>query len=218
MVVKNNKRTAKIFFLLLIIFLFFSCKKNDKNFSKQVNIQDITNEDNYAISRKKENDSIILISGESNQYTLQGYKNVKNNEKIGWWKVKDKTNDFLYEIEFLSVNMEKENQIKFYEEGKLINRFSQYYDVIYKNNGYEFKFYFPKYKDEKTRVEFNYMTKNNNTIEDKRIDCKTENGYYICFIPGEKKEKSIAGVATFFSESKNKKETAFSSVSMFVNN
>ncbi|ASK30483.1 hypothetical protein CEY12_10350 [Chryseobacterium sp. T16E-39] len=57
MVVKNNKRTAKNFFLLLIIFLFFSCKKNDKNFSKQVNIQDITNEGNYAISTKKENDS-----------------------------------------------------------------------------------------------------------------------------------------------------------------
>lgn len=217
MVIKNNKRTVKNFVLLLSIFLSFSCEK-DKKLSKQVSIQDITNEDNYTISSKKENDSIILISGESNQYTLQGYKNVKNNEKTGWWKVKDKINDFLYEIEFLSVNTEKENQIKFYEEGKLINRFSQYYDVIYKNNGYEFKFYFPKYKNEKTRVEFSYMAKNNNTIEDKRIDCITENGYYICFIPAEKKEKSIAGVATFFSESENKKETTFSSASMFVTN
>lgn len=218
MVVKNSKRTAKNIFLFLIIFLLFSCNKNEKKINKQINIQDITNENNYTISSKKENDSIILISGESDQYILQGHKNIKNNEKTGWWKVKDKTNGFLYEIEFLSVDMEKENQIKFYQEGKLINRFSQYYDVSYKNNGYEFKFYFPKYKDEKTRVEFNYMTNNNNTIEDKRINCKNENGYYTCFIPGEKKDKSIAGVATFFSESKNKKETTFSSASMFVNN
>ncbi|WP_419870499.1 hypothetical protein [Chryseobacterium sp. CT-SW4] len=209
---------VKYIFLVLIALLFFSCKKNDQNFNKQVSISDVTNENNYEISSKKESDTIVLINGKNNQYTLHGYKDVKNNKKIGWWKIKDKTNEFLYEIEFVSADTNKENQIKFYEKGKLINQFSQYYNIVYKNNGYEFKFYFPKYKSEKTRVEFHYMIEENKIIEDKSIDCKPEKDYYICFIPGEKKDKSIAGVATFFSESEIKGETTFSSVSMFVNN
>ncbi|WP_159477327.1 hypothetical protein [Chryseobacterium sp. 18068] len=208
----------KYIFLFLIAFLFFSCKKNNRNDNQKINISDITNEKNYKMTSKKENDTVVQISGENNQYILHGSKDVKNNKKIGWWKIEDKTNKFLYEIEFISANPNKENQIKFYNKGKLITRFSQYCDIVYKNNGYEFKFYFPKYNNEKTRVEFDYMTENNNIIEDKSIDCKIEKDYYICFIPRDKKDHSIAGVATFFSESENKGEATFSSVSMFVSN
>lgn len=208
----------KYIFLFLTAFLFFSCKKNNRNDNQKINISDITNEKNYKISSKKENDTVAQISGENNQYILHGYKDVKNNKKIGWWKIEDKTNEFLYEIEFISANANKENQIKVYDNGKLINRFSQYCDIVYKNNGYEFKFYFPKYENEKTRVEFDYMAENNNLIEDKNIECKKEKDYYICFISADKKDQSIAGVATFFSESENNAETTFSSVSMFVKN
>lgn len=208
----------KYIFLFLTAFLFFSCKKNDKKNNEKVEISNITNEKNYEISSKKENDTVFQINGENNQYILNGYKDVKNNKKIGWWKIKDKTNNFLYEIEFISANANKENQIKFYDKGKLINRFSQYCDMVYKNNGYEFKFYFPKDENEKTRVEFNYMAENKNRIEDKNIECKKEKDYYICFIPADKKNQSISGIATFFSERENEAETTFSSVSMFVNN
>ncbi|WP_419868352.1 hypothetical protein [Chryseobacterium sp. CT-SW4] len=63
--------------------MFFSCKKDEY----KVNISDIPNENNFEITNKKENDSIYQINGKNDQYTLKGFKDIKNNRRVGWWKV-----------------------------------------------------------------------------------------------------------------------------------
>lgn len=204
----------KHIFLFIVIFVLFSCNKEQE----KINISDITNEDNYKISNTEENDTIIQISGENNQYKLKGYKDIKNNTRVGWWKIKDKNNNYLYEIEYISLDKNKENQIKFYRNNKLVNKFSKYYDVVYNNNGYQFKFYFPQYSNEKVRIEFGYMTKDDKVVEDKNVVCKKENDYYTCFIPVKNKDQLIAGIVTQFTESIKKNEKiVLSSTSMYVN-
>ncbi|UCA61228.1 hypothetical protein KB553_06770 [Chryseobacterium rhizoplanae] len=190
----------KYIFLFIAIFMLFSCKKTEN----KIKLSYITDDKNYKTIKKQENDTIYQISGENKQYILlSGYKDVKNGVKVGWWRIKDKNNNYLYEIEYISLNKNKENQIKFYNNGELINSFSQYYDIKYVNNGYEFKFYFPQNNYESTKVEFSYIT-SDNIIPPTRemITCKKEGDYYICFIPVKNKNQLIAGVVTEFTTSK----------------
>lgn len=205
----------KNIFLFLSICMLISCEKSDK----KVEIANITNESNYEITRKKENDTIYQITGENNQYhLLSGYKDVKNKRKIGWWKIKDKVNEYQYEIQFVFLKKNKENQIKVYKSGKLINEFSMYYNILYINNGYQFKFYFPKYNNEDKEVEFGYITSDGSTTPTRKtIKCKKENDSYNCFIPVKNKYQLIAGIVTQFvtSEEINDK-ISLSSTSMYV--
>lgn len=203
-------------FLLMITFLLFSCRKEEK----KIKLSDITNESNYRITSKKENDTIIRINGKNDEYTLKGYKDVKNNVKVGWWEVHDIKKDHLYKIEYISLDKNKENQVKFFEKGRLINRFSQYYEALYRNNGYQFKFYFPLDASENAKVEFDYITTDGTTRPLKKIiKCKKENDYYICFISVKDKNQLIAGTVNKFS-SKNKGDNniLLSSTSMYVYN
>ncbi|KXH83742.1 hypothetical protein [Chryseobacterium kwangjuense] len=203
-------------FLLIIVVVLFSCIKEQE----KIKLPDITNESNYRITSKKENDTVIKINGENDEYTLTGYKDIKNNVKVGWWEVRDIKKDHLYKIEYISLDKNKENQVKFFEKGHLINRFSQYYETLYHNNGYEFKFYFPLYSNEDAKVEFGYITTDGTTPPlRKTIKCKKENDYYICFIPLKDKNQLIAGTVNKFS-SKNDKNNSIllSSTSMYVYN
>ncbi|MGE8555718.1 MAG: hypothetical protein ACN6OB_17505 [Chryseobacterium jejuense] len=190
----------KYFFLFSSIFLLFSCKKTEE----KIKLSDITNDKNYKITSKQENDTIYHISGENKRYNLlSGYKDIKNGIKVGWWKITDKKSNYLYEIEYISLNKNKENQVKFYNNGELINRFSQYYDIKYTNKGYEFKFYFPQNNYESTKVEFGYITSDGIAPPTRlTIICKKENDYYICFIPVKNKNQFIAGIVTEFTTSK----------------
>lgn len=203
----------KYTFLIICVLALFSCGKENKP-----SISEITNEKNYKITLKKENDTIYQISGESNQFLLKGFKDIKHNRKLGWWKVKNKKNGDLYEIEFVFLKDNKENQVKFYKKNQLINRFSQYYDTFYTNNGYQFKFYFPTFADENVRVEFDYVTSDStNDPLKKTLECKKENDYYVCFIPVKNKNQLIAGIATIFTEKEDKGKIRLSASSMYVN-
>jgi hypothetical protein len=206
----------KHFFLFISIFTLFSCKKTEE----KVKLSDITNENNYKIVNKKENDTIYHITGESKQYSLlSGYKDIKNNVKVGWWKIKDKKNNYRYEIEYISLDKNKENQIKFYKNNQLINRFSQYYDIKYTNKGFEFKFYFPQNNYESTKVEFGYIMSEGTAPPTRTtINCEKQKDYYICFIPVKDKNQLIAGIVTEFATEKeiNKKIT-LSANNMYVN-
>ncbi len=204
------------FFLCLIMCILISCKKDEK----QVEISDITNEKNYKITSKKENDTIYQIVGENDQYhLLSGYKDIKNKRKIGWWKVKDKLNGYLYEIQFVFLKENQENQIKVYKDNKLINQFSRYYDVIYNDSNYQFKFYFPHNSNKDVKVEFGYITSDGAASPARTtITCKKENDYYTCFIPVKNKDQLIAGIVTeFASENKENNSISLSSASMYVN-
>lgn len=183
-------------------------------------LSDITNESNYVITSKKENDTITQINGKNNEYILKGYKDIKNNVKVGWWEIQDVKNNYLYKIEYISLDKNKENQIKFFENGNLINRFSQYYDALYRNNGYQFKFYFLSYSNEDVKVEFSYITTDGTTPPlRKTMKCKRENDYYICFIPVKHKNQLIAGtVNKFSSENKRNDDVLLSSTTMYVYN
>lgn len=145
--------------LLIIVFVLFSCRKEQE----KIKLSDITNESNYKITRKKENDTIIQMNGENDEYILKGYKDIKNNVKVGWWEIHDIKKDYLYKIEYISLDKNKENQVKFFEKGHLINRFSQYYETLYDNDGYQFKFYFPLDANEDAKVEFDYITTDGTT-------------------------------------------------------
>ncbi|WP_241309422.1 hypothetical protein [Chryseobacterium arthrosphaerae] len=205
----------KYFFLSIILFTLFSCKK----VQEKVKVSDIVNESNYKITYKKENDTITQIHGENKQYTLKGYKDIKNNVKVGWWEVEDKQNNYLYKIEYISLDKNKENQVKFYMNNKLINKYSQYYDIIYSNGIYQFKFYFQEYNNEDIKIEFGYITSDGSTPPlRKTIICKKENDYYTCFIPVKDKNQLIAGIVTEFATSNEVNEKILlSSKSMYVN-
>lgn len=190
----------KNLFLLLAISTLFSCKKEQE----KIKLSDIVNENNYKITYSKENDTINQIYGESKQYILKGYKDIKHNVRVGWWKIEDKQNNDLYEIEYISLDKSKENQFKFYRNNKLVNHYSQYYDITYNNGRYQFKFYFPKYNNEDSKVEFGYITSDGTTTPlRKTINCKKENDYYICFVPVKNKDQLIAGIATEFTSNKD---------------
>ncbi len=200
---------------VLILITGFSCN-NEKT---EVKISDITNESNYEITEIKVNDSVIQIEGDNSRYKLNGYKDIKNNVKIGWWKIEDRIRNEQYEIEYISLDKNKENQIKFYKEKKLIKKFSHYYTFDYQNGGYLFKFYFPKFPNEKKEVEFDYMTKgDNDSMTSKKIECKEEINYYSCFIPVENKNQLIVGIVTEFSEIDQSNKIFLSSKSMYVRN
>ena len=203
-------------FLFLIIYMLISCKEN----KQKVQISDITNESNYEIISKKENDTIYQISGENNRYHLiSGYKDIKNKRKIGWWEIKDKSNEYIYKIQFVFLKENKENQIKVYKDGNLINRLSRYYNTLYNNNGYQFRFYFPQYHEEDVNIEFQYVTSDDTTPPlRKTIKCIKEGDYYTCFIPVKDKKQLIAGIVTeFTSENKENDDILLSSTSMYVN-
>lgn len=199
-----------------MIFVLFACRKEQE----KIKLSDITNESNYKITSKKENDSIIRINGKNDRYTLEGYKDIKNNVKVGWWEIHDIKKDYLYKIEYISLGKNKENQVKFFEKGHLITHFSQYYEAIYNNNGYLFKFYFPLDINEDAKVEFDYITTDGTVPPMKKtIKCKKENNYYICFVPVKDKNQLIAGtVNKFSSRDKGNNNILLSSTSMYVYN
>lgn len=202
-------------FLLTIVLGLFSCKKQQE----KIKLPDITNESNYRITSKKENDTVVKIIGENDEYTLTGYKDIKNNVKVGWWEVRDIKKNNFYKIEYISLDKNKENQVKFFVKGHLINRFSQYYEATYRNNEYEFKFYFPIHSNEDTKVEFSYITTAGTTAPlSKTIKCKKENDYYICFVPVKDKNQLIAGTVNKFSSKNDKNNILLSSTSMYVYN
>lgn len=205
----------KHIFLFILILMLFSCEKAEKT----IKLSDITNESSYKITSKKENDTITQIQGQSKQYVLKGYKDIKNNVKVGWWKIKDIKNNYLYEIEYLFLDKNKENQIKFYQNGQLINQFSKYYNVLYSNNGYQFQFYFPENPKRDVKVEFGYITSDGSTPPlRKTIKCKKESCYYTCLIPVKNKDQLIVGMVTeFASENKGNDNVLLSATTMTVN-
>jgi len=206
----------KYFFLFISLSFIYSCSKTEE----QIKLPDLTNESNYKIVSKRENDTIYKISGENKHYKLlSGYKDIKNNVKVGWWKIKDKKNNHLYEIEYISLDKNKENQIKLYDNNRLIKRFSQYYEVKYINKGYEFKIYFPQNDYEHVNVEFGYITSDGSSLPlRKTITCNNENDHYKCFIPVQNEHQLIAGIVTeFASRKKANDKVLLSAKTMYVN-
>lgn len=188
------------FLFIVTVFILFSCRKKAE---ERIRLSDVTNESDYKMTvQKKVSDTVVIVKGENARYILKGYKDIKHNEKVGWWKLEDKKNNYRYEIEYIP-GQKKENQCQVYKNGKLINQLSQYYDVLYRDNSYHFKFYFPQYYSyESVYVEFRY--EDPNTFTRKTIKCKKENDYYICSVPVKNKDQLIIGTAIEFGSIKQR--------------
>lgn len=194
---KINKKIAFFLFLLL----FFSCKKE-----KNVDILELLKLSNYKITKTRVNDSIIKINGYSKGYTLEGNINTNNNSREAWWVIKNKLIGEKYEIEYLFLDKQIQNQIKIYKKNQLYKPASKFYTKSFKNNGFYFKFFFPTSNFKTRYVNFNYSisdTIKRKIIKEDKIDCIKKDNYYSCFIPIHQNE-AIIGVVTNFSNFKEK--------------
>ncbi len=207
---KVSKSTILIFFLIF----FLNCKKEES-----VNILKLTELENYNTKKTKINDSITKINGENQVYTLEGNINTNDNSKQDWWKIKNKVNGEKYEIEYIFLDKQIENQIKIYHgNGKLYKEVSKFYAVTSKKDGLKFDFHFPYSKFETYNVNFDYTI--SDTIKRKitkegKLNCIKIDDYYSCFIPIIQNE-SVAGIVTNFSNFKEKDSVTLAADRMFV--
>ena len=85
--VKNN--IILIFFGLCTL----SCKKEDKTFiSSNTLFNQITNLEQYSNVQKIDEDSLIKIKANNDDYIIDGYISKKLNKKMSWRNIQDKNN------------------------------------------------------------------------------------------------------------------------------
>ncbi|WP_418122982.1 hypothetical protein ACNFU2_20605 [Chryseobacterium sp. PTM-20240506] len=184
--------------IFLVFSIFFSCKKQQGE-----NILKLAELSNYKIiSKTRINDSITKINGENKEYTLEGNINTHYNSKQDWWKFRNKRTEEKYEIEYIFLNKQIENQIKIYRDGKLYEDASKFYTKSFDKVRFNFSFYFPVSKFKTKLVEFNYTISDSvrrKIIKEETLICKENNSYYSCSIPINENE-SVIGIVTKFSE------------------
>lgn len=199
----------KIFVLLII----FSCKKKE-----QKNLLQLTQLSDYVITKTKINDSITIVKGNNESYNLEGTINESNNSKEGWWKVQNKLNSEFYNIEYIFLDKQIENEIKIYKSGQLQEDLSKFYTASPDKNGVNFKFYFPESKFKTYNVSFNYTVSDSikrRIIKNEKLNCTKIVNYYSCYIP-VKHNESIIGIVTRFSSFKQKDSVLLAADRMFI--
>lgn len=207
----NNLKNCTI--LLLILLVIFSCKKAER---KSLNALELTDLHNYKVKETKMNNSVTKVYGENSEYIIEGLIDLHNRSRQKWWKVKSKTSKDWFEIEYMFLDKQIENQIKLYNDGVLDIQGSKFYNVS-KNN--KFDFYFPISKYNINNVDFDYIISDTITrkkIREGTLNCKKINDHYTCNLLLKKGENSIMGVVTAFSEFKKGDSISLAADRIFV--
>lgn len=191
----------KIFFTLFISFILISCQKSIES----PDLVKLTNLSNYSLKQTKVNDSITKISGDNSDYFIEGNFNKKQNKKKGWWKIQSKKQDENIEIEYVILNNEKVNQVKYYLDGRFMMSLSQYYVIENTKDKFRVKFNFPEYakninknESSKEKYEVTYRildTITNKIIRQSSTDLKKSKNYYYFETLKNKNENGIVGFA-----------------------
>ncbi len=211
-----NNFKDDLIFLSSIFLLIFACKNPEQ---KQLNIIELSNLDNYEIKETKINDSVTKIYGENSKYIIEGKINLHNNSRQKWWKVKSKYNKNWFEIEYIFLDKQIENQIKVYNDGMLDNRSSKFYNVNITKQNSNFDFYFPISKYSIYDVEFDYIisdTLRKKRLREGKIKCKKVNDHYTCNLPLNNEENSVMGIVTAFSSFKEKDSISLAADRIFI--
>lgn len=195
-----NKRVI----LLFSLFLIFSCKKQ----KSEINILELSRLNNYKITEKKINDSVGRIFGENNRYSIEGDMLLSNRSKQGWWNIKSKTNKDRFEIEYLFLDKQIENQIKIFKNGVFDSKQSQYYHTYFsgRDNRYSFDIHFPESKNKTYNVDFDFIvtdTLQRKKVREGNMKCIQNEDIYSCNVPVNKNE-AVIGLITKSSYSKDK--------------
>ncbi|UZT98344.1 hypothetical protein ODZ84_01895 [Chryseobacterium fluminis] len=197
-------------FILLIL---INC-----NNDKKENLFQLAELKNYKITTTKINDSIVKINGSSKDYTIEGNMNIYDSSRQNWWKINNQIINEKYEIEYVYLDKQIENQIKVYKNGKLYKRASKFYTKSINNNKLSFNFYFPVSKFNTSQVNFNYAisdTIERKIIKEGKLNCINKTDHYYCSVPISKNE-SIIGIVTNFSDFKKKDSVNLAVDRMFI--
>lgn len=203
------KMIASIFILLMLI----NCNKEKKE-----NLFQLAELNNYKIIKTKINDSIIKINGVNKNYTIEGYMNIHDNSKQGWWKINNEIIKEKYEIEYIYLDKQIENQIKVYKNGQLYKKASKFYTKSFDKNKVSFYFYFPISKFKTNQVYFNYTisdTIKRKIIKEGKLNCPKNIDHYYCSIPINKNE-SVIGIINNFSDFKEKDSVTLAVDRIFI--
>lgn len=210
----NNLRGITI--LVLFLSIIFSCKDIEQ---KSLNILELADLHNYKVKERKLNDSFAKVYGENSGYIIEGLINLNNHSKEKWWKINSRVNKNWFEIEYIFLDKQIENQIKLYNNGILDKQRSKFYNVFVNNNRYSFDFYFPNSSYTINNVELDYIISDTITkkkIREGTLKCKKVNNYYTCNLFLETGENSVMGVVTAFSELKNRDSISLAADRMFI--
>lgn len=180
--VKNN--IILIFFGLCTL----SCKKEDKTFiSSNTLFNQITNLEQYSNVQKIDEDSLIKIKADNDDYIIDGYISKKLNKKMGWWNIRDK-NNALNKVKLQYIyfeNKEKVNQFIFYKDNIIDSVRSKFYtfDKKKQNNKDIITYSFCTPKSEKPALSANlyYLVMNNNNndvLEESKSKSEKNKNHY----------------------------------------
>src|SRR5690606_27939876 len=174
--------------ILLIISLFISCnKKIDEN----PPINDVTqllDLSKYKLSANIINDSIQEYNDTNDNFLIKGNYNRKQNHKIITRTIYNKVNHEKYlmvEI-FVENNIERNNQILFYQNNKIDYTRSKLYtvDILYKNDKLHkaaYNFYMPKsyFRTKNVDLIYEIITyKENSNPQKLSLNIKNNNHHY----------------------------------------
>jgi hypothetical protein len=177
--VKKGKmdKIIKIFFCL-VVFIMFSCTKNEEFQDVNEGTNKITNLKNYKLKYSKVNDSISNIYGKNKECIIKGY--LLYGKKYGEWHVvmaKDST-ERIIDIDFLVFkNKEFVNQYRLYDDNNKIDlKRSKFYKNKFDDKLYQIHFNLPYDDVSKTHnSKFTYfIVSKGNIIETKTFNSKSD--------------------------------------------
>ena len=183
----------------LCCIMIISCNKKEKNFiNKDIAFNELLNLNNYKYHKTKINDSITKVFGESESKNLIIIGIIKNNNKFGWWEIKEKNN--LSKIRLELMNIENKDYINQYiyldEEKDTLKNQSLFYTtkqdatsniIIYHVN-------FPSSKDEVILSKFFYMI---NDQEPQNIEMEKKEVFdFKLVVPHTIQKKVVKGMFT----------------------
>jgi len=200
--------------LILLSLICVNCKKKDND----INISKLSELNAYNITKIKLNDSIDRISGENNDYSIEGNMDPLTHSKQGWWKIKSKEDKNWIEIEYIFLDKQFENQIRIYNNGMFDSNSSKFYNASFKDRNYLYYFHFPKSNYSTYNIEFEYII--SDTLQKKKVregilKPKKEKDYYFCNIL-TKENENVIGIVTKLSKLKQKDSVLFAIDRMFV--
>ncbi|ASE64069.1 hypothetical protein EG352_19875 [Chryseobacterium indologenes] len=202
--------------LASISLLMFSCKNPEQ---KSLNILELSDLQNYKIKEIKLNDTVVKIYGKNSEYTIEGLMDRRNHSRQKWWNIKSRINKNWFEIEYIFLDKQLENQVKLYNNGILDKRASKFYNKSINKGNRQFDFYFPVSEYIINNVELDYVI--SDTIARKKlregtVKCEKINDHYRCNIFLKKGENSVMGVVTAFSEFKERDSISLAADRMFI--
>ncbi|WP_295230296.1 hypothetical protein [uncultured Chryseobacterium sp.] len=208
------KLEKKILFMITIL-LMFSCRKQE---TIPLNVLNLTNLNDYQVTKVKINDSITKLTGTNKNYLIKGNINTYDNSKEGWWKIKNRMNEDEYDIEYINIDKQIENQIKIYTNNNLNIDASKFYIISSDKDQCNIRIHFQKSNFETTDIEFSYTvsdTVQRKIIKEGVLKLKQDKDFYSCNIPINKNE-SVIGIVTRTSNLKQKEGVILAVDRMFI--